>query len=782
MQLAKETANGTVLDTSKDIENLIALMDGLDKSAVALERFAEFKRLVSEYGSADDPFISAQLEKRKQEALQEVKSALGNTKVTTPKYAGDKSNKESSSSKKEDNGLRDLIDKINRAGEEINAQIANFEEQLNLEELLGNTEAVDELKQKLKELYSLRPEVLNNSGKELEALKSKFSKEEDILTIENAMASNYQSYLSAKTEGTQYEVDLINEKMEKEKEAFEQSLELRDRIRKRTNESSSTALAQNKMDISDIDTHIGELRAGVNLLLEVDGMTMESDEVKKVQEEINKLEDDKYDLELKNIDLEFDLSKQVIDEVNKLKDDLDVQLEIAGLKGDTKLELELSASISDLNITTIASIENHIKGIQSIMSTLPKNLAEYKDYEEQINELVKERNSLLKDQLSLIEETAKKQAEYNAYGSQGKDKWLDSNKAEIDALKEQIDLINKKAEAEEKEDEIKNKIEEIDELEKKLKNLQNNKDVQILSKGENGEWQWDYIADYEKVSDTEEQISEKRNELDKIYEDQRKQQQIDAIEEQIAQLESLATTKEEYYKQEYDRLVAQGVKELEEKSNQGTEQKRQTETNFTDIDTATKKGMADVNASTKSGFVDINLSTQVGLQTMSTLYSNWLNTIYENVKTMMQKIRDEMADAPDGSSSGSSNPTSGTSNGSTGWLSSNAESSNTLGFKTGGLNTSTGFQLLHGTQFKPERILSAEQTQAFEKMVNNIEPFNNYMSRILNKNANTNVDNGTTISINTVKLEGVQSPTEFVNELKSCFIGLPQKAKIQKAK
>ena len=102
--IAKETANGTVLNVDGDLTNLQALVEGLGGATEALSRFAEFKKLITKYDSGDDEFIQKEFEKRKQEALSEVKAALSKTTNTNAKVnytGGTKSNKESTKSTKD---------------------------------------------------------------------------------------------------------------------------------------------------------------------------------------------------------------------------------------------------------------------------------------------------------------------------------------------------------------------------------------------------------------------------------------------------------------------------------------------------------------------------------------------------------------------------------------------------------------------------------------------------------------------------------------------------------
>ena len=147
----------------------------------------------------------------------------------------------------------------------------------------------------------------------------------------------------------------------------------------------------------------------------------------------------------------------------------------------------------------------------------------------------------------------------------------------------------------------------------------------------------------------------------------------------------------------------------------------------------------------------------------------------------MDKIREELADVPDdSSSSGGSNPVSGTSNGSTGWLSLDSDSPNTKGFRTGGLNTKTGWQLLHGTQDAPERILSAEQTRNFDYMVEQLPELNKAIDKIT---VNHNIGNSSSpIVIENITLPQVENATDFVDELYKVVDGLSFQAGIQNFK
>ena len=95
---------------------------------------------------------------------------------------------------------------------------------------------------------------------------------------------------------------------------------------------------------------------------------------------------------------------------------------------------------------TLAEVEKNADIISELKYELSKakqGTAEYIKYQEQLQECLERENDLLGELIDYYTELAKKQAEYDVYGSKGKDAWDKDNDAKIKALQDEKDLLDK---------------------------------------------------------------------------------------------------------------------------------------------------------------------------------------------------------------------------------------------------------------------------------------------------------------------------------------------------
>lgn len=765
--LAKETANGTVLDTTADINNIKNMVTALGGATSALSAYAHAKAMISNaekqmaIGNMDYDWQTvadvnkANLERIQGRALSEINQALNGSTITTPKYGGKKSNssKDTASADKTDKELSKIIDSIQKKSEEIDSKISILKDQLSFEELLGNTENIDKINEQINSLFNSKPEVLTQSQKELELLKQKYTSEENIATIEDAIKSNQSDYASARTESLQSDIDLINAKYEAEDEGFEQTRKYIDFMRNQSPEVSVQTLNFNTDEISVIEKQLENKKLHIQGFLDI-GLTENSETVKKIREEIADLETKKYDIKLGNIELSFNLEKAVLDDANNLKNQIQSAITLAVANDDTALQIDLQKKLEVLNNKSIASIGEHVKELQQKRSVEGITAEEYIKRTTEINELLGEQSSLINEQISLIEARAAAYAEEEVYGSGGKEEWETKNDAKIQAVQDEIDALDELNDKKKEETEIEDKLLEIQKLEAKLQELQANKTVKILKKNEDGSWQWEYIADYEEVAETEEEINNKRIELQEIYDEQKLEQQKATLEAEIEILEQAKVDKQAEYDEQYKNFVKNHTDTLNEA------------VSFND----------ELNSTVETGLATVSATVDTKMSSLNTTYNDGLSNIYTTVRSYMDMIRSEL-NSVDGVSMSTTVSSYDASNLS--YLSS------TTGFATGGLNTSTGWQLLHGTQSSPERVLSSAQTEAFENLVYRTMPEIAKSADILSSLTSTNsTQSGDSIGINIAKIElpNVSNGEQFAQELTNIAKGLTQKAKLKSAK
>lgn len=658
-----------------------------------------------------------------------------------------------------DNGLSKLISDINSATDIIDAKISKLKEKLNFAELQGDTSAATELRIEISKLLGQKAESLTEANKEIAALKTKYSLEEDIQEIEKAILSNDTNYYSTLTEQKENDLAITEKFYEAENTALENGRKYNEYLRKKMSDTSLSLLELNTKDIASYDKQISNLQITLDTAYKI-GLTDDSDAVQKIKDEIKTLEDEQYTLKLNNIKLEFDIVNQKIEEGETLKSQIQNAITLANLQSNTELSIDLQLKATDISFSELEMLDKTVIQLTEERRNLDMNSLtfekDYQDYTARINEALEKRGNIVDDLINQFDELAKQEAELVVYGKQGKTAWEKENQAMIDSINEAITALENQKSGANKEDAIQKTIDEIDELEKKLNNLKNNKDIKVLTKDINGEWQWDYIADYEKIAETEEEIENKREELNDLYIDQ----QIESLQSEADALEEQKTLKEQQYEDEYT-----------------TRQKY-----YNQMIISANQHYVELNTLTNNGLNTVNTTIDTQFQTMYDTTNTWLGEIVDNWSGKLAEIRTEIQKTID-----AANELSDIDGAISNDNSNNTNSKSIEGMAKGGEVYTTGFQLLHGTQYAPERVLSAEQTKAFNRLVENVNPFNNAIERVISNNIvnNTsninNEDSGVYIDKVSISVKG-DNPTQISNEIVKAITGLAQKSKIQKAK
>lgn len=117
----------------------------------------------------------------------------------------------------------------------------------------------------------------------------------------------------------------------------------------------------------------------------------------------------------------------------------------------------------------------------------------------------------------------------------------------IKQYQDTIDMLERSNELEQQRLEREERILEIQELQLKLQNTLNNRNVQILRKKEDGSWEYDYVADPEKVEELQKQIEEKQKDFDEWERNNSLKQIKELLQQKIEQEQELIRISEETY-------------------------------------------------------------------------------------------------------------------------------------------------------------------------------------------------------------------------------------------
>lgn len=592
------------------------------------------------------------------------------------------------------------------------------------------------------------------------------------------------------------------------------------------------------------------------------------DGVEAIEDLNDKLSDSFDALEQLKID-KFEIQIEIDD--RKLKDSADAlenigrELEIIQTMGGDNLnkQVELMAQIAGAETYKRQELERQINLLQQQLALLDATDATYQSivdrleelqdaqYDSYINEL-RYRNQIKQALLEQLE----LELEKSIYGGEQQD-WEDANDAKINALKEQLELMKKQTDEKKEQEEREKRLLEIQKLKDKLENLKRQKTVQQLKQNADGSWEWEYVADQEAISDLEQEIKdkEKAEEEKEAEEEQRKkeeeiQKEIDRLQEEArirreAFQRMLNDLKKYFDKQEnifeisgsdiegivegtldaldkvyngkFSNIIDSMRDKVGELSDIFEEAKDEAEDWYEDAikpPTSTNKPKPEKPETEKPStggskpdtpkltLKEAKIKAQANEQKY--LHQEMKKAIAQNLTGYQKQIRQTRP-------KWGLNPQSGGID-KLGYIE-DAEWNKVkhrYGFYTGGETQGTGLHWLDGSLNKPERVLSAEQTQAFNKMVeimpdfltkmqlfSNIAP--NMSSLIQGMMAGGGIGTpsptgatpisgtgGQTVIVENIELPNVTDADAFRKEmaqfLNGSFSGLSQSAKVQKSK
>lgn len=525
-------------------------------------------------------------------------------------------------------------------------------------------------------------------------------------------------------------------------------------------------------------------------------------------------------------------------------------------------EYELLGNIAGKQHLVTEEIKAQIEANMALLATLKTTDARYATIVERVKELTDaQHDSYLKElqyrneiKSKLIEEMSV-ELEKSLYGSDGQQAWEDANDAQINALEEQLKVLKKQTDEKKKQEESEKRLLEIQQLRDKLENLKRQKTIQQLKKNADGSWEWEYVADQEAISEAEKEIKEKEKEHQEQLDEDTKEKEEEALQDKIDKLQDEAKIRSEAYQ----RMLNDLKKHMNSQENIF-------EMSGNDINKIVNSTLDTLDKVYNGKFSNIIESMREKAKELSSIFEDarddaedWYNdAVYptgkgddeeasnvpstskpdktESEKEAWHSNKDRIAKQMEKNAQAwkSATPTerkrleqeneklgksiNAWKNASTGvWYIKVFDQVmplfDSIGFRkfeTGGETQETGLQWLDGKKGKPERVLSAEQTKSFNRMVEIMPDFMRKMELFstiapsmsaliqgavagggvgvpsVTGATPISTEGGQHINIENVELPNVTDFEQFRKEmaqfLQGSFSGLSQSAKVQKSK
>ncbi|WP_231147875.1 hypothetical protein [Clostridium botulinum] len=176
---------------------------------------------------------------------------------------------------------------------------------------------------------------------------------------------------------------------------------------------------------------------------------------------------------------------------------------------------------------------------------------------EKINQFVKDNGSskytddaLLAKQIELQMIESKRFDKLKAYQQE----FEDIHNLRIKAIDDELDQLNKKNEKEKESEEREKRRIDLEKIRQQLENVRNEKNIQQLTKDENGLYQFVYVADQKKIDDLEDQLKKKQEENTKWQDDLEDKKKRKKLEDKKKYEEDLIKQKQEYHNIEKNKL------------------------------------------------------------------------------------------------------------------------------------------------------------------------------------------------------------------------------------
>lgn len=521
-------------------------------------------------------------------------------------------------------------------------------------------------------------------------------------------------------------------------------------------------------------------------MLEDEDLT--EDTITKIQEEIMKLDDEisnslkeRKQLVQQLFDYEQQQRDKVLDDFKNIQKEIEYDFDIINILNPS----DIQTNIDYLKLMSKNAI-NYTNELKKQKQELEKQLPLYEagSYEwNLINEKVKEYGDLIKqayqEQAKYQKDLVSKQFEQQILDIEkslfdGKtqdqarkelenkrkeqDKYIDGLEKELEIGKlmswvkkeglslsrEQLNIINTTGKIEKEKFERLKKELEIQQLQIKLDNLRNQKNIQQLKKNKDGTWDFYYVADEDAIAETEQALKDKQLEMINWEKDTAYNAEQERLDEKAQYLDELRKTTEKALNGEYVSFdeFSKAMSSLNSTFLNGMtdETKLQWESMFTSVE-SNIGNMLNAYQSYVNNIKQLAEEAKIAIQEMMIAQDIFDNRkVYTNNEIAMMTDEQRKTILKDPNSyveyKGKEIAASDILN------MSEDELKAKYGYANGGLSTTTGLHWLDGTLAKPELVLNPNDTQNLLKAVNLTEKLGNLtkipdFSKILTKTKET---------------------------------------------
>lgn len=425
-------------------------------------------------------------------------------------------------------------------------------------------------------------EIFDKYANRIDKVKESLEAYDDAIDITQAKLDKNQSY-----------EERTNDLMEEESSLYEQLRKQLEEKRKATNDAlwqenqDLISLKKNLADITGTDVNsqsfITDLNAwyeqksladenfsdsvlGQEIRQKIDAADTLTDHTQELNKELLNTKKEIIDLNDEEITIKFDYQNDILDKYSQQRTiaqtTLDILDNINGAESQrVKLADQLISNYQQENKYLEQAYKENLNYLAKTKQQYTENSQEYieaarkvaeqntKLHEQELNNLQAEYN-LRKKQLDIQNELNEKAAEYEYYGSAGKEAWEDARQEEIDRLQKELDALDEDNSEEQYLKDLAEKEKQIAELEEKLNNLRSQTTIQQLKPMDDGSYQWEYIVDQKAINETLADLEEARNDLQETQDERALELQKENIQSKIDAIQEEVDEREKQYQRE----------------------------------------------------------------------------------------------------------------------------------------------------------------------------------------------------------------------------------------
>lgn len=539
---------------------------------------------------------------------------FGDIGGSTKKDGSGKKSKE----KKED--ISDQLKAIQQRGKLLDEQIKMIENQRDIAEELGQMDKVSDYTKQLSDLHNERKNVMHDENVAYEQLKAKSKEEENIIKLEELMATNSQEWYSEKKAQLEEEIKLIDYRYKTELDNISDLQESLENLYTdiKVNPDEYIDIEEQKLDLLKQQQDIAKSKMKDYLDL---GLSEQTDEVRELKNELNSLNKQIIEQSLNNIELKINIKELVFEDPDDLKTLIESYIDQYTYLEDMEKVNDLRSQSVEITLDEIDKNRDLILELKRLQAQEKQGSAEYIKYKEEIQEALERENSLISELMNSYKELASARAESDVYGSGGKDAWEKAQDKKIKSYQEQLDALKDQTDEKDKQADLEEKLLEIEQLREKLAWLKTQRTVQALRQDENGNYQWQYEVNQKSIDETQKELDSKLKDYDdarKEYEKDSEEARLQAI---IDSLEDEKDMKQEAYEEAQDNYTKFYQSQL----------------------ATTINGLSDIDRQTDIGLNNVNKTAKDTLSKIKNTFSDKMESIYKETKKYVAMISEELA-------------------------------------------------------------------------------------------------------------------------------------------